>query len=216
MSTDEILDGLKDAVINFDETRALELSEKGLEMGLEPTVAITEGLAKGLLIVGEGYQNGELFLMELVGAAEVAKKTIDMVLQPEIVKRSVSIESKGKVILGTAAGDIHDIGKNLVGALLFSAGFEVIDIGKDISTEQFIEVIKEEKPQIVGISALLTTTLPKQKELIEALKKSGLRDKVKVMVGGAPATKEWADEIGADGFGADALDAVRVAEKLVG
>ena len=215
MSTKDVLNGLKEAVINFDADKSVELAKKAIEIGIPPTVAITDGLAKGLQIVGEHFKNGELFLMHLMGAAEAAKKPIDEILQPEILKRNTSASSLGKIVLGTAAGDIHDIGKNLVAALLFAEGFEVIDLGKDVSAEEFIRQIKKENPQIVGISALLTTTQHMQKELIEALKENGLRDKVKVIVGGAPITEEWANEIGADGFGADAMDAVEVVKELL-
>jgi len=216
MSTEEVLKGLKDAVVNFDADKAVELAKKALDIGLEPTVAITKGIAEGLKVIGERFEKGELFLMHIVAAAETAKKPIDEVLQPEILKRKSSVESLGKVVLGTVAGDIHDIGKNLVGALLFAAGFEVIDLGKDVPVDVFVQKVKETNADIVGASALLSTTLPMQKELIEALKKAGLRDKVKVMIGGAPVTREWGEEIGADGVGVDAMDAVRVAKELIG
>ncbi len=216
MSTEEVLKGLKDAVVNFDADKAVELAKKALDIGLEPTVAITKGIAEGLKVIGERFEKGELFLMHIVAAAETAKKPIDEVLQPEILKRKSSMESLGKVVLGTVAGDIHDIGKNLVGALLFAAGFEVIDLGKDVPVDVFVQKVKETNADIVGASALLSTTLPMQKELIEALKKAGLRDKVKVMIGGAPVTREWGEEIGADGVGVDAMDAVRVAKELIG
>ena len=216
MSTEEVLKGLKDAVVNFDADKAVELAKKALDIGLEPTVAITKGIAEGLKVIGERFEKGELFLMHIVAAAETAKKPIDEVLQPEILKRKSSMENLGKVVLGTVAGDIHDIGKNLVGALLFAAGFEVIDLGKDVPVDVFVQKVKETNADIVGASALLSTTLPMQKELIEALKKAGLRDKVKVMIGGAPVTREWGEEIGADGVGVDAMDAVRVAKELIG
>jgi len=216
MPTEEVLKGLKDAVVNFDADKAVELAKKALDIGLEPTVAITKGIAEGLKVIGERFEKGELFLMHIVAAAETAKKPIDEVLQPEILKRKSSVESLGKVVLGTVAGDIHDIGKNLVGALLFAAGFEVIDLGKDVPVDVFVQKVKETNADIVGASALLSTTLPMQKELIEALKKAGLRDKVKVMIGGAPVTREWGEEIGADGVGVDAMDAVRVAKELIG
>jgi len=216
MSTDEILNGLREAVINFDADKAMEYSKKAVKNGIDPSVAISEGLAKGLREIGERFEKGELFLMHIVAAAETAKKPIDEVLQPELAKKKGSMKSLGKVVLGTVSGDIHDIGKNLVAALLFAAGFEVIDLGKDVSTEVFVRKVKETEADIVGASALLSTTLPMQKDLVEALKKAGIREKVKVMIGGAPVTKEWAEEIGADGVGVDAMDAVRVAKELVG
>jgi methylmalonyl-CoA mutase cobalamin-binding domain/chain len=150
-----------------------------------------------------------------VAAAEAAKGAIDEVLQPEISRRREERRGLGVVVLGTVEGDIHDIGKNLVAAMLFAGGFEVIDLGKDVPTEEFIKKAKEVKADIVGASALLTTTIPMQREIIKALAKEGIRDKVKVIVGGAPVTQEWADEIGADGYGADAVEAVKLAKNLL-
>jgi len=152
----------------------------------------------------------------LVAAGVAAKRATVEVLEPLIKKSSEKREALGKVVIGTVAGDIHDIGKNIVAMMLFTAGFEVYDIGKDVSTEEFVKKTKEFDADIVALSALLTTTLPAQRDIIEALKKAGLRDKVKVLVGGAPATSKWAEEAGADGYGEDAIEAVKVAKKLLG
>ncbi|MFX0204260.1 MAG: B12-binding domain-containing protein, partial [Candidatus Hodarchaeota archaeon] len=148
-------------------------------------------------------------------AAEAAKRAIDEVLQPEIAKQELERKGLGVVVIGTVEGDIHDIGKNLVGAMLFAAGFDIHDIGKDVDTEVFVKKVKELNPDIVAASALLSTTLPAQRKLIEALKASGIRDKVKVIVGGAPVTEEWAKEIGADGYAEDAPGAVKLVKTLL-
>jgi 5-methyltetrahydrofolate--homocysteine methyltransferase len=137
------------------------------------------------------------------------------VLEPAILKSTREKKTLGKVLIGTVEGDIHDIGKNIVGTLLMVAGFEVIDIGVDVPTEKFVEKIKEAKPEIVGMSALMTTTMAKMADVIEALKREGLREKVKVIIGGAPTSKKWAEEIGADAHGGDAIEAVEIAKKLV-
>ena len=212
----EILDEMKNAVVNFDVERAVESAKRALEMGIDPVEAIDKGLTKGLRIIGEKFEKGELFLMHIVAAAETAKRAIDEVLQPEILKRKTERKVLGKVVIGTAAGDIHDIGKNLVAVMLFIAGFEVFDLGRDVPVGEFIKKAKDVNADIVATSALLSTTLLVQQEIIEALKEAGIRDKVKVMVGGAPVTQEWAERIGADGYGADAIEAVGVAKRLLG
>ena len=212
----EILEEMKNAVVNFDVERAVESAKRALEMGIDPVEAIDKGLTKGLRIIGEKFEKGELFLMHIVAAAETAKRAIDEVLQPEILKRKTERKVLGKVVIGTAAGDIHDIGKNLVAVMLFIAGFEVFDLGRDVPVGEFIKKAKDVNADIVATSALLSTTLLVQQEIIEALKEAGIRDKVKVMVGGAPVTQEWAERIGADGYGADAIEAVGVAKRLLG
>jgi len=212
----EVLEEMKNAVVNFDVERAVESAKRALEMGIDPVEAIDKGLTKGLRIIGEKFEKGELFLMHIVAAAETAKRAIDEVLQPEILKRKTERKVLGKVVIGTAAGDIHDIGKNLVAVMLFIAGFEVFDLGRDVPVGEFIKKAKDVNADIVATSALLSTTLLVQQEIIEALKEAGIRDKVKVMVGGAPVTQEWAERIGADGYGADAIEAVGVAKRLLG
>lgn len=211
----EVLNELMNAVTNFDADKAVMVAKKAVRIGVDPTEAIEKGLAKGLQTVGERFERGELFLMHLAAAAEAAKRAIDEVLQPEIAKQELERKGLGVVVIGTVEGDIHDIGKNLVGAMLFAAGFDIHDIGKDVDTEVFVKKVKELNPDIVAASALLSTTLPAQRKLIEALKASGIRDKVKVIVGGAPVTDEWAKEIGADGYAEDAPGAVKLVKTLL-
>jgi corrinoid protein of di/trimethylamine methyltransferase len=170
-------------------------------------------LRKDLEEMGKKFSEGELFLIDLMGAADAMNGALE-VLRPALEKKGEG-EKKGKVVMATVEGDIHDIGKSIVGSMMLSAGFDVVDLGRDVPNERIIKTIKKEKPVLVGVSAMLTTTKEKQKELIELLKKEGLRDKVKVMVGGAPVTEEWKNKIGADGYGEDAIDAVNVAKKLL-
>jgi len=196
----KLIGKLKKAVVNCDAEEAERVAKEALKAGLDPLEAIEKGLARA-------------FLPELMLAAVTMKAALS-VLEPALAKRKKS-KNKGTVLLGTVEGDIHDIGKNIVGAMLRANGFEVHDIGVDVPPEKFVEKVKEVKPDIVGISALLTTTMPKMVEVIEALKKAGLRDKVKVLVGGAPVRKEWAQQIGADAYATDAVEAVRVSKKLL-
>jgi corrinoid protein of di/trimethylamine methyltransferase len=181
---------------------------------VDPLKAIEDGLTQGIKEVGDKFGKGEIFLPELVMAAESMKKALE-ILEPELKKEKKERKTLGRVLLGTVAGDIHSIGKTIVAAMLSANGFDVYDLGTDVSPENFVAKVKELKPDILGLSALLTTTLPEQRVVIEILKKEGLRDKVKVIIGGAPASKEWAEEIGADGYGADAMEAVKVAKKLI-
>ncbi|MFX1362552.1 MAG: cobalamin-dependent protein [Promethearchaeota archaeon] len=153
--------------------------------------------------------------MHLVAAGEAVKKVMDELINPELEKRAAKLESIGKVVIGTVEGDIHDIGKNIVASMLVTAGFEVYDIGKDIPSAEFVKKAREVDADIIGASALLSTTMPAQREIVELLRKEGLKDKIKVMVGGAPATEEWAKEIGADGYAENAIEAVNVAKKLL-
>jgi corrinoid protein of di/trimethylamine methyltransferase len=211
---EEVLNKLMNAVLNYDPEAAVKAAEEALQKGVDPVEAIEGGLAKGVRIVGERFGAGEAFLTELVIAAEAMKQALK-VLEPAILKSTREKKTLGKVLIGTVEGDIHDIGKNIVGTLLMVAGFEVIDIGVDVPTEKFVEKIKEAKPEIVGMSALMTTTMAKMADVIEALKREGLREKVKVIIGGAPTSKKWAEEIGADAHGGDAIEAVEIAKKLV-
>jgi len=215
MSQQIILDEVANAVQAFDPDKVMEATKKALAAGIDPAVIIEQGLAKGLRIVGKKFEDGELFLMHLVAAAEPAQKAIRELVEPEIKKRKGERKSLGKVVLGTVAGDIHDIGKNIVGAMLIAAGFDVYDIGKDVPTEQFVNKAKEVNAHIVGASALLSTSLPMQHEIVKALVTEGIRNEVKLMFGGAPVTEEWVREIGGDGYGENAVEAVKVAKKLL-
>jgi corrinoid protein of di/trimethylamine methyltransferase len=214
LMTEEILNKLMNSVLNCDVDAAVKAAEEALKMGVDPVEAIERGLARGVRIVGERFGAGEAFLTELAIAAEAMKQALK-VLEPAILKSTRERKTLGKVVIGTVEGDIHDIGKNIVSTLLMVAGFDVIDLGVDVPTEKFVEKVKEIKPEIVGMSALMTTTMVKMIDVINALKHEGLREKVKVIVGGAPTSKKWAEEIGADGHGGDAIEAVEVAKKLI-
>jgi corrinoid protein of di/trimethylamine methyltransferase len=169
----------------------------------------------GLDEVGQQFGCGEMFLPDLVLAAEAMKAAM-AVLEPELNRRGAARQMLGTVVIGTVEGDIHDIGKTLVATMLSASGFKVYDLGVDVSIQSFVDKAGEVEANLIGLSALLTTTMVKQKVLIEALEEAGLRSKIKVLVGGAPVTRSWADEIGADGYSEDAIGAVAVARELVG
>lgn len=210
MSEEEI----ETAVLSFDGDKVQEATKKALKQGEDP-VKIVDELTKALRIVGKKFEDGEFFLMHLVAAAEPVQRAIKEILEPEMLKKKEARKSLGKVVLGTVAGDIHDIGKNIVGAMLFAAGFEVYDIGKDVPPEQFVSKAKEVSANLVGASALLSTSLPMQREIVEGIVAAGLRDRVKLIFGGAPVTDEWVKEIGGDGYAENAMEAVTVAKKLL-
>ena len=210
LSEEEIVN----AVLSFDGDKVTEVTKKALKQGQDP-VKVLDELTKALRIVGKKFEDGEFFLMHLVAAAEPVQRVIKDILEPKMLKKKESRKSLGKVVLGTVAGDIHDIGKNIVGAMLFAAGFEVFDIGKDIPPEQFVSKAKEVNANLVGASALLSTSLPMQREIVEGIVAGGLRDKVKLIFGGAPVTEEWVKEIGGDGYAENAMEAVNVAKKLL-
>jgi corrinoid protein of di/trimethylamine methyltransferase len=204
---------LTQAVIDGEPDDAEVLAKQALEQGLDPLTCINEGLTKGIQRVGELFANGEYFLPELIIGAEAMKRAL-AILEPELVGNQAR-EVVGKVVLGTVEGDMHEIGKTLVGTMLTANGFQVFDIGVDQSADQFIAAVKENEADIVGASALLTTTMLQQKNLIGALEEAGLRQQVKVMVGGAPVTENFAAEIGADGYAEDAISAVDLAFRLI-
>lgn len=172
-------------------------------------------LTEGMKLLGERFARGEAFIPEVVYGSETFNQAIEM-LRPKLGDLVLMRDKKAKVVMATVRGDVHDIGKGLVSTFLDLAGYEVIDLGHDISNEIIIEAIEQENPAIVGLSALMTTTMLQQREFIKALEQKGLRDKLKVIVGGAPINQAWADEIGADGFGADALDARNRIDSLLG
>ena len=213
MST--LVSTLRDQLLTFDADKFVETVKKSVDQGHDP-IEVVNALTEVLQEIGKKFESGEIFLVHLVQAGDAARRATVEVLEPLIKKSSGKRETLGKVLIGTVAGDIHDIGKNIVAMMLFTAGFEVYDIGKDIPTEDFVKKTREYNANIVALSALLTTTLPVQREVIEAWKEAGLRRKVKVLVGGAPATAKWAEEAGADGYGEDAIEAVRIAKKLMG
>ena len=212
--TASILDELKTAVIEGDSEKSMEFAKKALESNIPPLDAITNGLAKGVKEVGDSFSAGEVFLVELVMAGDAMKAGMSVLL-PVIKESKTEMTSAGKVLIGTVAGDIHSIGKDIVSTLLEADGFEVVNVGEDVSSEAFVEKVKEHKPDVLGLSSLLTATMPAQKGVIERLQEAGLRGDVKVIIGGAPTTQEWADEIEADGWAGDAVDAVRLVKQLV-
>lgn len=210
--TDDLYKKLAQAVIDGEPDDAVALAKEALDQGLDPLECITNGLTKGIQKVGELFAEGEYFLPELIIGADAMKGALE-ILEPALVgdqKREVV----AKVVLGTVEGDLHEIGKTLVGTMLTANGFHVMDIGVDQPASAFIEAIKEFDATIIGASALLTTTMLQQEKLIQALEEAGLREKVKVMVGGAPVTDAYAKKIGADGYAEDAISAVNLAFRL--
>jgi len=214
MEHDLILEELREAVRDYDNDRARRLAEEAVEKGIDPVEALEEGLARALRDVGDRFGRGEAFITELVAAAQAMDAGAE-VLTKEISRRGASRKAVGRFLIGTVKGDIHSIGKNIVATMLQAAGFEVVDLGVDVSTGVFVEKVRELKPDILGLSALMTTTMTMQREVIAALKEAGLRENVKVVVGGAPVTEAWATEIGADACGYDADHAVTVALRLM-
>lgn len=204
---------LAQAVIDGEPDDAEALARQALDQGLDPLTCINEGLTKGIQRVGELFANGEYFLPELIIGAEAMKRAL-AILEPAMVGDQAR-EVVGKVVLGTVEGDMHEIGKTLVGTMLTANGFKVFDIGVDQSAERFVTAVKENNADIVGASALLTTTMLQQKNLVNALEEAGLRQQVKVIVGGAPVTANFASEIGADGYAEDAISAVDLAFRLI-
>jgi corrinoid protein of di/trimethylamine methyltransferase len=214
MST-ELFQKMAQSIIDGDSDVSVALAKQAIEAGIDPLEAITQGFVMGVNQVGEAFAKGDAFLPELVMAGEAMKAAVST-LEPEMQKRGLQRTMLGKVVLATVEGDIHEIGKSLVGTMLSASGFQVYDMGVDVPTAKIIAKAKEVDADIVGLSALLTTTMVKQKEVIEELDKQGLRKKIKVMVGGAPVTRDWVQKIEADGYSEDAIGAVGVAKKLVG
>ena len=195
-----------------DAEKVEELVKKALEESLTPKKILEDGLIKGMDIIGTKFKNNEVYVPEVLIAARAMHAGMD-ILKPKLIETGV--KNIGKVAIGTVKGDLHDIGKNLVKMMLEGAGFEVIDLGIDVSPDKFVEAVKEHKPNIIGMSALLTTTMVNMVEVIKALEAAGLRDKVKIMIGGAPITQNYADQIGADGCSPDAASAVDKAKTFI-
>ena len=211
----ELFEAMADSVIDGDTAEAVKLAEQAIEAGIDPMEAIEKGYVVGIDHIGDLFGSGEIFLPELVMAGEAMKSAMS-ILEVEMEKQGTKRATLGKVILGTIEGDIHDIGKTLVGVMMSVNGFEVIDLGVDVAITKLVETARAENADIVAVSSLLTTTMARQRDLVKALKDAGMRDAVKVMVGGAPVTRPWVEEIGADGFSEDAVGAVDVAKQLLG
>ncbi len=203
---------LAEAVFRGDFGAVRELTRQMIDSGVAPLEIVNNGLIEGMNIVAPKFKAGEMFVPEVMMAAKAMQEGLDLV-KPLLV--DTEMPSKGTVVIGTVAGDLHDIGKNLVVMILESGGFKVVDLGVDVSPEKFVEAVKEHKPQIVGMSALLTTTMPWMKSTIETLEEAGLRRQVKVIIGGAPVTEKFAEEIGADGYAPDAMSAKELCENLI-
>ena len=215
MSTiDTNLEKISKSVMDGDIDTVKLLIKESLKNGANPLELVDKGLAKGIRTVGERYGKGEIFLTELLMGAEAMKVGME-IINPEIKRQKKELKKVGSIIIGTVAGDIHDLGKNIVAALFSAHGFDVVDLGVDVPDQKFIDGVKEMKPDILGLSALMTSTIPKQRELVNLLKSSGLRDKVKVMIGGAAVNEDYARDIGADGYAENANDAVAKAKTLV-
>lgn len=206
---------IQEAIIDGAVEETERLTREALEAGVDPLEIVNESIKAGLNIVGEGFRKNELFIPELALAGEAARVAGD-ILGTNISSVRVAEESNSIFVIGTVYGDLHDIGKNLVSVLLKAGGFTVIDLGINQSTEQFVEAVKKHKPDILGLSALLSTTLIEQERVIQALKDEGLRSGVKIMIGGGAVSPEWANTAGADGFAEDAAEAVLVARRLLG
>jgi len=204
------LKALADAVIKGDQSTAVEITKTALAEGTSPKSVLEEGLIAGMNVIGGRFKKNEIYIPEVLIAARAMKMAME-VLEPELVKAGV--EPVGKFMIGTVKGDLHDIGKNLVAMMLKGAGFEVVDLGIDVGPDKFVEKAKATGIQLIGMSTLLTTTMPSMEKTVKALKEAGIS--AKIMIGGAPVTQGYADKIGADGFAADAASAVDLAKSLV-
>jgi len=209
----ERLDVLRDAILGLDEATALKTAADMLEAGVEPQEILEGGMTAALLELGERWKRGDAFLPEVIAAAAIFEKCNEKVEPALLAKGDRKVSDK--FVVATVKGDLHDLGKNIVAAMLKTVGMEIHDLGKNVPTEKIVDAVKELRPRFVGLSALLTTTMPEQQVVIEALEEAGLRSDVKVLVGGAPVTQEWADRIGADGYAPNAPEAIRVALDLV-
>jgi len=212
--SEELLKAMAQSIIDGEAEIAADLAKQAVDAGMNPLDAITKGYMLGVNDVGDSFACGNVFLPELVMAGEAMKAAI-AVLEPELKKSGTSRDILGKVVLATVEGDIHEIGKSLVGTMLTAAGFEVYDLGVNVPADKIMAKVEEVDADIVGLSALLTTTMVRQKEVIEAMDKKGMRNKTRVMVGGAPVTSDWVQKIEADGYSEDAIGAVNAAKNLM-
>jgi methanogenic corrinoid protein MtbC1 len=205
---------VKSAIVKLKEEQVLGWVENQLELKASPHEVMDE-LSAGLKELGDMFASGNCFIPELIRGGEIFLKALEMV-RPAFAADNSEIKKIGTFLIGTVKGDLHDLGKNLTAITLMTAGFEVVDLGKDVPAERFVEEVEKLKPDILGLSALLSTTTEQQQVVIEALNSANLRNRVKIIVGGAPVNQKWADHIGADAFGADAIDGLRKAKELLG
>jgi 5-methyltetrahydrofolate--homocysteine methyltransferase len=208
----EILASLVESLVEGQDKQVAQLTQKGVQEGLPPLEILNKGLIAGMEVVGRNFKEGEIYVPDVLIAARAMRAGMD-ILRPLLAESDVP--STGKVILGTVQGDLHDIGKNLVGIMMEGAGFEVIDLGADVSADKFVAAVKEHCPKIVGMSALLTVTMVGMKSVLDSIESQGLRQDVIALVGGAPVTQKFADEIGADGYAHDAVSAVSKVKELL-
>ena len=215
MSSDELYQAMSQSVIDGEPEQAEELAQKAISLDLDPLEVIDYGYTRGMNVLGDRFARGEVFLPHLVMGGEAMKAAI-AVLEPELARRQQQRQVLGKVVIGTVAGDIHEIGKSLVATMLSANGFQVFDLGVDVPIATFVEKARELEADIVGLSALLTTTMLNQGKVIESFQEAGLREKVKVIVVGDPVSQSWAEEIRADGYSENAVGAVALAKELMG
>jgi len=213
---EEILGGLRDAVVAGEEDKCAEFAQKAIDEGMDAYEAIMDGCGGGMAICSDRYEKGEMYVPEILLSAEAMYAAINL-LKPHLqAKVAGEATAKGTCVIGVVEGDVHDIGKNLVRIMLDAAGVEMIDLGRDVPIENFVKAVKENNAEVVSMSTLMTTTMPNMKKVIDSIDSGGVRDKVKIMIGGAPITQEFADKIGADATGDDATAAVKIAGRLVG
>ena len=213
--SEELLQKMAQSIIDGDSDVSAELAREAVAAGMDPLAAITDGYVMGINKVGDAFAAGDAFLPELVMAGEAMKSAV-AILEPELMKKGQARKTMGKVVMATVEGDIHEIGKSLVGTMLAASGFTVYDMGVDNPSDKIIAKAIEVDADLIGLSALLTTTMIRQKEVINKLDERGLRKKIRVMVGGAPVTRDWVQKIEADGYSEDAMGAVQVAKQLMG
>jgi len=211
---EEILRKMSEAVLNFDSAAAVDAAREAVALKIDPVKAIEGGLAKGLREIGDRFERGEMYLPHLILGADAMEAAVK-VLEEHVPKEELKSTSRGTVVIGTVEGDIHDLGLRIVASMLRANGFKVHDLGCNTKSMDFIEKAKEVDADIIAVSSLMTTTMPFMKDLIEALEATGIRDRFKILLGGGPVSERWAEEIGADGYGRDASEAVRVAKELV-
>jgi corrinoid protein of di/trimethylamine methyltransferase len=211
---EELLQSMADSVISGEAAEAASLAQRALDLGIPPLRSIDNGFVRGIRVVGDRFGAGEMFLPELVMSAEAMKAAL-AILEPELAKGPGARNSQGEVLACTVQGDIHDIGKRIVCTMLSANGFRIVDLGVNVKVDRFIDEIRKRRPDIVAMSALLTTTAPNQKKVIDRMVEEGIRDDYIVMIGGAPTSRAWAGQIGADGHGENASEAVRVAFELM-
>lgn len=209
-------ESIKEAIIEWDEEKLKEICRSSIEKKQLNAADLLKIIGSVMQYIGKQFEDEEIFLPELVGSANVVKNTVDDVLDPIIKEAGESKETLGKIVIGTVEGDVHSIGKDLVGSFLFSNGFEVINLGEEVAVSTFVDKAEEFGAQVIGLSSLLTMSMGFQSEVIKELKDRGLRDKYKVVIGGSPTSKEYAEEIGADGWADDAIEAVKLIKTLLG